>query len=261
MSLRLLKFAVLLAVLACNTSRKGMVNEPNPPADGFDSAGSDEKAIAIADKVMEAMGGRKAWDDTKVLAWNFFGNRHLIWNKQTGDVRIDSKRDTAVLLANVYDNKVRAQVKGVEVTDPTELSEWRKKAKGIWINDSYWLVMPFKLKDSGVTLKYLRKEKTEAGAMADVLQLTFKGVGVTPDNKYEVWVDQSDHLIKQWAFYRNYTDEEPNRVWPWDNYKQMGKIKLSGDRSDESGPRFVRIYDKVPQGVFREFTPPDLVLF
>ncbi|WP_133273578.1 hypothetical protein [Hymenobacter radiodurans] len=44
-----------------------------PAAEGFDQAGSDPKAIAIADKVMNAMGGYDAWRNTRYLAWSFFG--------------------------------------------------------------------------------------------------------------------------------------------------------------------------------------------
>lgn len=46
--------------------------------------------------------------------------------------------------------------------------------------------MPYKLKDSGVTLKYKGEGQTEEGEPAQVLVLTFKDVGVTPQNKYEV---------------------------------------------------------------------------
>jgi len=34
--------------------------------------------------------------------------------------------------------------------------------------------MPFKLKDSGVTLKYLGEENTQDEKAADVIQMTFK---------------------------------------------------------------------------------------
>ena len=59
------------------------------------------------------------------------------------------------------------------------IADLTKLGKGQWINDTYWLVMPFKLKDSGVTLKYVGDGKTQAGDDADVLAMTFKNVGVT----------------------------------------------------------------------------------
>ena len=75
--------------------------QKNPPAAGFDAAGSDAKAIEIADQVMENMGGRKNWDKTRYIAWNFFGNRKLIWDKWTGNVRIDNVNNDQTVLLNI----------------------------------------------------------------------------------------------------------------------------------------------------------------
>lgn len=257
----LLIFLIALIVLACqpSTPEKGQGTNENPPAPGFNAAGSDVKAIEIADKVMQAMGGRQAWDDTRILAWSFNGRRHLIWDKKTGDVRIDAPQDTAVYLLNVYNATVKAQIKGEEITDSDSLNIAYKKAEGMWINDSYWLIMPFKLKDSGVTLKYLGKDSTQTGIYSDVLQLTFKNVGNTPDNMYKVWVDPSDNLVKQWAFYAKFDQENPPAIWPWDNNQTYGRILLSADRSDNRGPRNVQVLDSVPETVFTQFDQPALV--
>ena len=53
----------------------------NPPAEGFNLEASDSIAIALADSVMQASGGRKAWDDTHYVSWNFFGFRTLLWDQ------------------------------------------------------------------------------------------------------------------------------------------------------------------------------------
>src|SRR2546421_138000 len=58
--------------------------EENPPAPGFDRAGSDPRAVAIADRTMRAMGGRRAWDQTRYISWRFFGKRLHVWDKWTG---------------------------------------------------------------------------------------------------------------------------------------------------------------------------------
>lgn len=203
----------------------------NPPAEGFDASGSDAQAIEIADQVMEAMGGRAAWDNTRYIHWTFFGFRTLTWDKQEGRVRIEIPRDSAVYLVNVFSKEGKAWEKGEAITDPDSLALRMKRAESIWINDSYWLVMPFKLKDSGVTLKHIGEGSTAAGP-ADLLELTFKEVGVTPQNKYHVWVDKATHLVNQWAFYRNAEDEEARFTMPWLDYQQHGEIMLSGDRGE-----------------------------
>jgi hypothetical protein len=208
------------------------IQAQNPAAKGFDTANSDAKAIAIADDVMKAMGGRKAWDKTRYITWNFFGARKHIWDKKTGDVRIEGLRDKSVAIINV--NKETGMIfrNGEQVTNVDSLSKYIKQAKGQWINDSYWLAMPFKLKDSGVTLKYVGDAKTLKEEDAHLLSLTFKGVGNTPQNKYHVWVTKSDNLVKQWAFFQNTDLENPGFTLPWDNYQKMGKILLSGDRGE-----------------------------
>ena len=87
----------------------------NPAAEGFNEAASDAKAIAIADEVMEALGGRKAWDDTRYIRWTFFGRRTLLWDKQTGNVRIDSPGDSSVYLVNVFDHTGKVMLKKISI--------------------------------------------------------------------------------------------------------------------------------------------------
>ncbi|MFT5165251.1 MAG: hypothetical protein ACI8P3_000475 [Saprospiraceae bacterium] len=214
-----------ISFLACNNKLV------NPAAEGFNLSGSDQKAIAIADEVMQAMGGRKAWEETRYLTWNFFGSRIHHWDKHTGDIRIVSEKDNYTLLMNIHTMKGKLKKDGEMVTQPDSLVKYMEMGKSAWINDAYWLVMPYKLKDSGVTLKYKGEGKSEKGEASDILELTFSGVGVTPDNKYDVYVDKQTRLVNQWAFYSKYENTEPGFVTAWDDYKKYGGIMLSGGRS------------------------------
>jgi len=120
----------------------GQAGAENPAAEGFNLAGSDARAIALADAVMAAQGGRAAWDETRYLSWNFFGRRQLLWDKWTGDVRIDFVGKPTVLLVNVNTGLGQAQIDGVVQTHPDSLAKYAAMARSIWINDSYWLFMP-----------------------------------------------------------------------------------------------------------------------
>lgn len=225
----------------------------NPAAEGFNSAASDSAAIAIADSVMIAMGGRKAWDSIHYISWNFFGLRDLIWDKPGNKVRIEQPDDSTIYLLNMNDMTGRVKKGNEEITNADSLKKYLERAKSIWINDSYWLVMPYKLKDSGVTLKYLREDTTMSGIKAHVLQLTFDNVGNTPDNKYEVYVDRSDKLVKQWAYFRYAHQDSASAVWPWDNYRKYNGILLSANRSDNKGPRDVEVSEDIAENTFSEF--------
>ena len=228
-------------------------SKANPPAEGFNAAQSDPAAIELADSVMAAMGGRENWDETRFISWNFFGRRNLVWDKKEGRVRIESIPDSTIYLVDVDDLKGRVQIKGKEITAPDSLQKLLERAKSIWINDSYWLIMPFKLKDTGVTLKYLGEDTTLLGRRANVLELTFEVVGETPENKYRVYVDVKDNLVKQWAYYKNASQDSASQIWPFDYYKWYGDIMLSADRSDNKGPRNVRVDEKLPGSLFSEF--------
>jgi plasmid maintenance system killer protein len=227
----------------------GTRHSENPAAPGFNNTGSDEEAIEIADKVMEAMGGRKAWDQSRCIEWDFFGSRKLIWDKKTGMVRINYHNEDQQAVINIHTREGQVRKNGELITQPDSLSKYLDQAYRTWINDSYWLVMPYKLKDSGVTLKYLGEDNTRNGDQAYKLQLTFESVGVTPQNKYNIWVDQKSYLVTQWAFFRENSMDEPNFITPWADYRKYGGILLSGDRGDRKLTD-IAVLDRVPEGIF-----------
>lgn len=199
----------------------------NPPATGFDASGSDDKAMELADRTMEAMGGREAWDAVRVIGWTIFKRTH-VWDKWTGDYRLEA--DSTLVIMNINTKQGRVWEKGVELTDAPKRDEVLGQAMSIWINDSYWLVMPYKLKDTGVTLRYMGEQKTEDGRAADAIQLTFAGVGDTPENKYLVWVDRESGLVTQWAYFEKAADAEPKFIRPWTKWTPMDDIKISMGR-------------------------------
>lgn len=226
----------------------------NPAAEGFNAAASDKKAVAIADEAMQAMGGRQAWDATRFISWDFFGSRSLTWDKHRGLCRVEWKKRPWKVIVNLHDGTGKVQLNGIEQSHPDTLKKYLDFGKRAWINDSYWLVMPFKLKDSGVTLKHLGSGKTERGEAADILQLTFAGVGVTPDNKYHVWVDKKSRLVTQWAFFKKYDDTKPDFTNAWANYKPHGKILLSGNRGKaEDALTNIVVSESVKEATFEQF--------
>ena len=254
--------ALLLALAGCAGSEEASAPPAavpvNPAAEGFNAAGSDEEAIAIADAVMASMGGRRGFDETRYLSWNFFGFRTHVWDKLSGDLRFE--QGPALTLMNVHTKEGRVWEEGEEITDPTVLAETLQTGYEAFINDSYWLLMPYKLKDSGVTLELLGDATTEAGREAHVLQLTFDSVGVTPQNKYHVYVDKERMLVEQWNFFDSYEDPEPQFKTPWAQWESHGAILLSGDRGERQLSD-IRVFAELPESVFQNPEPIDLGAF
>lgn len=221
--------ALLLA--ACSDKLSPQDTVENPPASGFNLQESDPRAIAIADAVMKASGTRQGWDETRYVKWNFFDARRHIWDKYTNELRMIGIKDSFDIRMNLDSLTGRVQWHGDIVTQPDSLAKYLQLGREMWINDSYWVFLPFKLKDSGVTLKYMGQDTMKSGIKADVISLAFEDVGVTPDNKYYIYVDSSN-MVRQWDFFPNYQDTIPRFSTPWQDYASYGKIKLSSSRGD-----------------------------
>ena len=233
----------------------GLGAEPNPAMPGFDEAGSDVRAVEIADAVMARLGGRADWDATRYITWRFFGRRLHVWDKWTGDIRFE--QGDLVVLMNIDSRQGRAWQAGQRLAHPDTVAAKLDGAYRAWINDSYWLVMPYKLKDSGVTLKHKGTGVTQAGQAADILELTFEGVGVTPQNKYDVYVDTDERLVRQWAFYADADDDEPRFTSPWSNWQPYGAIWLADDHGNNRHTD-VAVLEELPRSVFEDPVAADL---
>lgn len=239
--------SLLALVLAFVPACRG-ASDPNPAAPSFDLAGSDPHAIELADQSMRAMGGRAAWDATRVLEWNFFGRRKHVWDKWTGDYRLEE--GDRVVLMNLGTGEGRVFEKGVELTHDAARAAALAKAKSIWINDSYWLVMPYKLKDDGVTLKYAGEGRLPDGRAADVVELSFANVGDTPQNVYRVWIARDTRLVEQWAYYPSRADPEPKLTTAWADWRRYGGILLSSERAADRKLSDIRVSDEPPPSLF-----------
>lgn len=229
---------------------------PNPGAEGFNLAGSDNMALNVADSIVKYHGGRAAWDEVRYLSWDFFGARTLTWDKHKSRVRIDVPKENAVYLLDYSGEKPAGRVRrlGDEVTDPEALAADLAKAQSMFNNDAFWLVHQFKLKDNGVTLKYIgEKLDPQAQRPSHIIDQTFAGVGDTPDNRYRLYVDKVTYRINTWQFFKNADDTEPAIETPWNDYLPYGNIMLSGDRGGRFQLGNISLKKKMNERVFTEF--------
>jgi len=197
------------------------------------------------------MGGAKNWDKTRYLQWNFFGRRMWYWDKKTGNVRCEIPEQGTRIAMNINDKSGNVFAHDVIQTHADSLEKFLEMGYRMWINDSYWLVMPFKLQDPGTTIKYQGQKSNAKGAICEILELTFSDVGVTPDNKYLVYVDLKSNLIVQWDYFREYSDAEPRMSTPWTGYNTYDNILLSGGRG-KRGLSDIAVYKKLPAELFTD---------
>ena len=216
------------------------------PAAAVTPAGSDPKAVAVALRAMQALGGEAAWNATRYLRFDFAvdrGGKTLVrrahtWDKWNGRYRVEGKdkdgKDVVVTM-NINTKEGQATRGSAPLAGP-ELKAALDDAYAWWVNDTYWLLMPYKMRDPGVVLTLAGQEKKGEDAWDKVL-LTFEGVGLTPKDRYWVFVNAKTGLVDRWEFVLK-GEKTPPVPFDWKGWKAYGRIQLADDRvSPKDGTR------------------------
>ncbi len=88
--------------------------------------------------------------------------------------------------------------------------------------------------------------------------MTFKNVGVTPQNRYEVLVNRATNLVEEWAYFAKATDEQPAFRRRWNDYANHGQLMLAAGRDEANKPSRldnVAAAQTIPEGVMTSNTP------
>ena len=250
-------------------SRPSFPAAPSFPGAASMPRASDARARAVADRVMDALGGKEAWDRTRFLRFGFgserdgkwMGRTHH-WDKWTGRYRVEGQtRDGKpfVTLMNLNTREGSAWLEGKKL-EGEDLKKQLERGYGMWVNDTYWLLMPYKMNDPGVNLSYAGEERGDNGAMYDKVQLRFESVGLTPKDTYWVWVNRDTGMVDRWDYVLAGESVAPT-TWQWTGWKKYGDIMLAGERTNakENGKLMlpdIAVLESVPDSVF---TSPDPV--
>jgi hypothetical protein len=226
------------------------------------SAQDAPSANSVADRVMKALGGQEAWDNTRYLRFSFAGRRTHWWDKWTGRHRIEGQNREGqkyVVLENINTKEGTAYLEGRKA-EGEKAAELLKNAYGAWINDTYWLLMPYKLRDPGVNLSYAGEETID-GKTYDKLALSFANVGLTPGDRYWAYINRDTGLMDRWAFIlQDMPKEGPPSAWLWEGWQTHGSIMLAPHRSQVGGDRKlelgdIAVPDELPDSVFTSPEP------
>lgn len=251
----LVSVLVLLATACSQVNRGTNAAATETPAD---------TAVArVHQRMIAAMGGAQGWQRARYFAFDFVvlrdGNevtrRIHRWDRHQGDYRLQwvSGTDTVVTLFNVSDAKagnVRVNGRAVEGARKDSLLT---AAYARHINDSYWLIMPYKWLDRGVTLTWQGHQTDAQGREWDVVKLTFANVGLTPQNEYLAFLNPQTGLMERWHHFPR-AGAQP-AIYDWNKWQRFGPIMLATEKPSPDGStviRFdnVRVETSVPQGAF-----------
>ncbi len=201
-------------------------------------------AYAWHDSVLAAMGGQDAWEETRYISfrWNVVREGQVIsdrlhhWDRWNGRYRLETTVDGDSLLAllDVESRDGRVWLAGQEVTG-ARADSLVERAYAMFINDSYWLLMPYKWRDPGVNLEYLGEETHDDGTW-QVLHLSFGDVGLTPGDQYWAYVDdRAPHLMRKWQYHLQGQDSK-GVVFHWENWQETDAgIRIATERVPAEG--------------------------
>jgi hypothetical protein len=209
----------------------------------------DAKADQVGKELIASLGGEAAWEKAREFRFDFVvdnggkvvGRRSHAWDRYTGDYRL-SGTDKSGAPYTVYFNVNTKQGKAFVNGKPVEGEEAAKLLKGAYsgfINDTYWLLAPWKIFDPGVHLAYDGEKTCPGGGACDILKLSFDNVGETPKDIYWLWINRDGHQMVQWQYVLKGADEPPTTV-AWKNWQKFGGVALSTEKPMEGKPVTIR---------------------
>ena len=225
-----------------------------PPAD------IDRESEPVVRALTDAMGGLKTWESLPCFRFDFVvvrdgkeaaRYRHW-WDKRNGRCRVEGRDEKGKNVAAIFtlaDKKGTAFVDGIGESNPARVAEIIQNGYERWVNDTYWVMMPFKLRDPGVKIRYSRPERTPQAAY-DVLEVTFvPGTGLTSDDHYWLYVNRSTHLIDKWEFVLTGQKPPPSGA-SWEGWTNVGPVKLSLERRFPGKPVMLRFENVATPAAF-----------
>lgn len=212
-------------------------------------AAADPRADEVGHAMIDAMGGPSAWEHARWLRFDFTvvrGGKTVAsfshyWDRWTGRYRVEGEDPGGVpwkAYFNVNTKEGDYWVNGAK-TEGDARAKGLERAYGRFINDTYWLLAPWKVFDPGVHREYVGEVTGTSGNACDEIRLSFDDVGLTPKDVYWMDVDRRTHLLDRWKFVLNGSQDPPTPV-VWKDWKKFGGIFLSTDKQIVDKPAEIR---------------------
>ncbi len=223
----------------------------------------DPEVERIYTRMMEVMAPDAGWERARYLEFDWAVGQNVRrhqWDRWEGDARYEAQTGDGVVVALFNTNEPaagRVWLDGVELAGE-EAATRLAAAYRAHINDSYWLVMPYKWADPGVDTRYMGEQVDEDGRRWEVVRLSFAAdAGLTPQNLYDAFVDPQTGRMERWHHFSNpEADPSPS---DWTDWSRYGPIELAENRRVDGVPRIffphIRVETRVPADAFQPPSP------
>jgi hypothetical protein len=183
---------------------------------------SAAKGQQIATELWKASGGEN-WAKVKEVHFTFaveqegkplFSAEH-VWNVAAGTDEVKWKDKQG------KDHHVTANLAAAPSDDEGKAGYAR------WVNDSYWLLAPLKVRDQGVHAE-AGEQKDLNGVTCETVRLKFEKVGLTPTDQYVFYVDPKTKLPLAWDYI---PASGEGMQATWEKYQDFGGLNLATEHN------------------------------
>jgi hypothetical protein len=204
----------------------------------------------VARRAIDVMAGSD-WEKARYFAFTFIVEREgkvmvsfpQRWDRVTGEYRVsgkDQQGNDFVVVMNVKTKQGRGWQNGKEVADPKDLLTLGYNR---FVNDTYWLLTPFKSMDAGVQ-RELASPKSDCGTIWDVVKVTGDPSAGIPTESSWMWVNRDTGLVDKWEMklQGSRADEPPMPVF-FHQYRRINGILLSTWREVRGKDQWIHLDD------------------
>jgi hypothetical protein len=205
-----LHIAIIVLLFAVAASTAGAADKPA------------DKGEQLATDIWKASGGEN-WAKVKEVHFTFvvesegkplFSAQH-VWNVAAGTDEVKWKDKQG------KDHQVTANLAAPASDEEGKASYAR------WVNDSYWLLAPLKIRDHGVTVE-AGGPKDLNGVSCETVRLKFDKVGLTPTDQYVFYIDAKTKLPLAWDYI---PQSGAGMQATWEKFQTFGGLTLATEHS------------------------------
>jgi len=234
--------ALVLALVGCGASRTTFALYPTASA-VFDRAGSDPKAVEIADRVIAAAGGQDKWNAVRQVRWSesvttgeagrppiTFDEAWDRWNGRHYQ-QIHGEGGDVVVMRSLYEASGTAYRQSGSATQTLPRADRDgaiSNARERWEFDTGLLLMPFLLEAPGAKLTLVGEVPGEAGQPPlDDLKVTFDPKDPTRTSTIHAIVNRGTNQIDRIEIVKA-GDPDTKRIgYKATSWVDVGALKLA----------------------------------
>jgi hypothetical protein len=238
-----LALCTLLLVTACGASRSTFARYPGSPA-AFDPAGSDPKAVELAQKVFAAAGGPGNWDKAKQIrweqtitqdgkeisvadeAWDRWNARH--WGRlKQGEKWVNGAHELYGDFSIAYLESANGYRQALSPDEKAHVIDLAKKAFNV---NTAVMCLPFVMMEPGVKLVDKGPIKENEGEKEyEQIELIFPAADTARPGSvsFDAYVDRESGVIHR----VDYTTPQGHFAYVLDGWVTVGGLKFAGKRT------------------------------